>query len=475
MQKPLYVKLHVISPVHIGCDDVYEPTGFAVDTAKRKLVVFDPFEFIKNLSSKDRGVLSSICMEGTVSSIIKLYKFIASRSVQGREVPVAEDLLSHYGTVKALPTHNERKLKQELNRFQISRTAYNPYDEGAYIPGSSLKGALKTAYLSRLAGEEGITNWPKKKAGMLEEKLLKGNFATDPFRMVKVSDLVPADNVKTKIVYAVNKKKKLSKFDAQGPYQVLETIQPGSVFSGCINIEIPDKKADITNPVTDKLLIDTANDFYRNVVNSESSMLKAIQVDASIPARINEQFKGCFKKRTAVLVRIGRHSGAESVTIEGNRKIQVKTGKNIYIDSDHATTVWLASENRKPKTNIGLEPFGWAVLEITDTPAVSKRWEDDREQKVESVSVTDREDLQAEQKKVDSDFEDPAQVLKQRIDALSFDKIAGMAASLVADIETMEPVEKRPEIARHFMEKIGKDKKKFKKKEWFAKLTYMQE
>jgi len=32
---PYKVRLHIISPVHIGCDDVYEPTGFVVDKAAK--------------------------------------------------------------------------------------------------------------------------------------------------------------------------------------------------------------------------------------------------------------------------------------------------------------------------------------------------------------------------------------------------------------------------------------------------------
>ena len=49
-----------------------------------------------------------------------------------------------------------RGIRQELNQFSISRTAYNPYNNLPYIPGSSIKGALRTAYLSKLATDMSI-------------------------------------------------------------------------------------------------------------------------------------------------------------------------------------------------------------------------------------------------------------------------------------------------------------------------------
>ncbi|NLA75012.1 MAG: hypothetical protein GX846_06050, partial [Deltaproteobacteria bacterium] len=40
-----YIK--TISPIHIGCDEVYEPTGFAIDEKSNQMVVFDPFVFFQ--------------------------------------------------------------------------------------------------------------------------------------------------------------------------------------------------------------------------------------------------------------------------------------------------------------------------------------------------------------------------------------------------------------------------------------------
>ncbi|MGQ9569281.1 MAG: type III-A CRISPR-associated RAMP protein Csm5, partial [Thermodesulfovibrionales bacterium] len=165
MEKPIKFRLHIISSVHIGCDDVYEPTSFVIDEKKQKLIEFDPLEFIKSLSAQDRQRFTAICMQGNISSIISIYKFISNKQVKGREVEIAKELISHYKKVRDLPTYgkdSEKKIRQELNQFTISRTAYNPHNNLPYIPGSSLKGSLRTAYLSKLAREGKIKDcWNK--------------------------------------------------------------------------------------------------------------------------------------------------------------------------------------------------------------------------------------------------------------------------------------------------------------------------
>jgi CRISPR-associated protein Csm5 len=385
MEKPLKIKLHIISPVHIGCDDVYEPTSFIVHEPKKKLIEFDPMDFIKSLTPQERQRFTNICMQGNLSSIVSIYKFISGRQVKGREVEIASGLIPHYKKVKDIPLHDEKRIKRELNQFSISRTAHHPSKNMPYIPGSSLKGAMRTAYLSKLAREQNLTYYwnkylqnnegiteqktydfisKKKVAKRLEKDLLEGDFETDPFRMVKVSDLIPVGEAKTKIIYAVNKKKKRSNYEARGPFQILETIKEGTVFEGIINIQQPESIAKINKPIQTGTFLKSLNDFYIPQVNKENKLIKEINAQPVVIKRIKEKFKDRLG-RTAFLIRIGRHSGAEAVTIEENRYIKIMQARREPPKfSDHATTIWLASETSKPATNSQLIPFGWSIMEI---------------------------------------------------------------------------------------------------------------
>lgn len=336
--------LKVISPIHIGCGEVYEPTGFIIDEKSRKMIVFDTVSFLADLDKKDKQRFSEICLKGTISSLLEIYKFLRGRRVQGRSVNICEGLVEHYKKTLSIPLKDTRRIQQELNKFEIERTSFLTNAEKSYIPGSSIKGALRTAYLNMISKGKNISAKEHRKSGKnLEELLLKGRFSTDPFRMVKVSDFRPTANVKTKIAYAINQKKYKHSGTARGPYQILEVIEPGSIFYGSIEVCTPENGAGIKNPIKLDILLKSADEFYKKQQKREMEELKHIPLhEIAVP-----------KDEKGYLLRIGRHSGIESITIENYRM------------SD-ATTAWLASEFSKATPGQNLWPFGWAYLVKAD-------------------------------------------------------------------------------------------------------------
>jgi len=98
-----------------------------------------------------------------------------------------------------------------------------------------------------------------------------------------------------------------------------------------------------------------------------------------------------------MLIRIGRHSGAESLTIRGNRDIRIMRGKEKPVFIDHATTIWLASDQKKVKDPSNLIPFGWSCIQVMDSDVRKKL--SDREaayQAVLSDQVKEMENLSNE-------------------------------------------------------------------------------
>jgi CRISPR-associated protein Csm5 len=348
MARPIRCVLKVLSPLHLGCDEVYETLSFVLDRQKQRLIVFEPWEFYSRMSPQDRQQFSAICCEGTVASLQKIYKFFQDKSAVGREVGVCPGLLEHYEKTLRL---SPQEFQKELNRFTIARTAFRAQDQRPYLPGSAIKGAWRTAYLNQQERSKRLA--PVKQAKELEKALLDGgSFDTDPFRLCKVSDFMPVGEVKTRIVYAVNEKKKLSKFAARGPYQILEVIEPGALFIGEITLLEAPPKAGIQKPLNRESLW-TAAGFYRQEKAREDQDLTAIDLHfPSVPP--NE----------GVLLRLGRHSGAESVTIAGHRQIKIMQGRGQKAKFEPAaTTLWLASDYPKPQPaqRLKLQPFGWVT------------------------------------------------------------------------------------------------------------------
>ncbi|MBE0426425.1 MAG: type III-A CRISPR-associated RAMP protein Csm5 [Nitrospirae bacterium] len=378
MDKPLKIRLHVLSPIHIGCDDVYEPTSFVIDTDKKKLVSFDPLAFIRTLTDRERQELTAIAQKGTLPSIIEIYRFIFNKrsSIKGNEISISQGIIDRYISVKSLAL-NDRNIKQELNNFIIPRTAYHPYNNTPYIPGSSLKGSVRTGFLSMLALGGGtykgldyilagnkpnnsITN--RRNARELELQLLEGSFAEDPFRMLKVSDLLPHTNVRTRVLYAINRRKLDGSKQTRGIPQIFEIIEAGSSFEGVINLQSPPSSAGIKKPIDSlgiRAFFRAVHKHYARNYGVESKIAEQLHFKMPRPLKSHGDMK-----ETAFLIRVGKHSGAESVTIEGNRQILVRGPRGSKEIKDHATTIWLASEQAKPENNNGLFPFGWAVMEV---------------------------------------------------------------------------------------------------------------
>jgi CRISPR-associated protein Csm5 len=316
--------LRILSPVHVGCDEVYEPTTFTIDEEKGSLIVFEPLEFLKSLGAQEKRQFSEICGKGTIGSILELYKFLRNRRPPGKTVDVCPGLVEHYKKTLGLPIHDQRKLREELNNFSIARTSFNPNTDRPFIPGSAIKGALRTAYLN---GRASLRKMPSSSgrgsAKELEKTLLDGgSFATDPFRMLKISDFQPVGPVRTRIVYAVNRTKEPGRFEARGLHQILEVIEPDTLLEGWISVDRPHEKSGIKNPLTADTLMRNAEAFFGGEMGRESQCLAALGATTLKAEKLENAF----------LLRLGRHSGAECVTVEGHRNIRIMQGKGEKTD-----------------------------------------------------------------------------------------------------------------------------------------------
>lgn len=354
------IKLRTLSPVHIGSGEEFDFTRFTIDEKARQLVEFDILNFIKTLSVEEKKELSSICERDAGEAIVGIYRFIYHRRkrISGNRIPVSEDVVKNY---KRIINMEGRVRDNDINKFCIKRTIINPLSSEPYIPGSSVKGALRTAYLNMLADDFPPDFIPrgdeKKDHKKLEARLLRmarGSFDEDPFRFVKVSDFKPI-YARKKIMYEVNRKKVQANRGASGLSIAVEAIMPDAIFEGTIKVVEPTKEQRMNHKITLDRLLSAAEEFYKKVYDAESKVLNRIGAS-----------KVGFPSGNGCLIRIGRHSGAEAVTLERFRKIKIMQGRHRKPEysSKGATTIWLASDWLRPRDNNGLKPFGWVWIEL---------------------------------------------------------------------------------------------------------------
>ena len=103
--------LLILAPVHIGCDEVYEPAGFVINEQAEVLTSFDPLDFFRSLDAQTKGNYSAICRKGTIESILELYKFMKGKHFSGHSVGVCKGLLEQYQKTLGIPLGDRRKIQ----------------------------------------------------------------------------------------------------------------------------------------------------------------------------------------------------------------------------------------------------------------------------------------------------------------------------------------------------------------------------
>lgn len=432
--RQIHCYIKTLSPIHIGCDEVYEPTGFVLDKPNKHLTVFEAVDFVRALSPEDRDRFAQICRQGTISSLIEIYKFMKNRPIEGRRVNVCDDFILHYDQVLSIPANDQKKIQQELNKFEIPRTSFLPKDKRPYLPGSSIKGALRTGYLNFQEKLKGLAKSKRqfKKASDLEHELMDfTGIKDDPFRMVKVSDFMPVGDVTTRIVYAVNIKKAAPDKQTRGLPLLFEVIPAGAEFQGVITVEEPANGSGIKQPVKLMQLMDGVSAFYvREKVREER------EIDGIGTAALDTVSK------EGVLIRCGRHSGAECVTIEGHRQIRImgKRGEK-PADKKGATTIWPASEKRRPGNLKNLNPFGWAAICVKSEEDQAKF--DSRERAY--TKAQDEKRRQQNEAALEKERANQQKIAQEKLQAEEAEKEKLVRKQREAELAAMSPEEREVE------------------------------
>ncbi|MBD3397551.1 type III-A CRISPR-associated RAMP protein Csm5 [Candidatus Micrarchaeota archaeon] len=423
--------LKTLAPVHIGCDEAYEPLEFVVDENAHEIIRFDPEDFYGSMTDDDLEGFTKICRQGDPASILGIYKFLRGRSADGRRVKACKGFIDQYQKTLSMSVNISQDIINAINDFVIERTSFLSDTGRPYIPGSSIKGAIRTAYLNLLAHRRNVSRKTGKYANTnLEKELLDdGKFDTDPFSMLKVSDFRPVGEVNTKIIYSVNEKKNPQKYRSRQLHQILEVVLPGAIFMGTISVNQPHPKSGIKTPLDMQTLKAALNAFYKSEKEREDQDLENIGAKPPINMDLGN----------ANLMRIGRHSGAESITIEAHRNIKISPGSPR--DAKYGTcptTISLASETKAPKHKENLVPFGWALLgevdaeRLKDLDTLEKDWNNvyfkdlrkslemkkQRQRRLEEKRLKEREALEA-RKREEERRQVEEEERKARLEAMS--------------------------------------------------------
>ncbi len=145
------LKITTLTPVHIGCGEDYTPTDYVIhDDA---LYAFDSVSAADalppNAKEELRKVLQGNVRDDALMRIQKLfYEQRESLMAQATHyLWVARGIADLYQRRIGQVARREKQGTNVINQLEIERSFYNPVSHRLVIPGSSLKGAIRTALL----------------------------------------------------------------------------------------------------------------------------------------------------------------------------------------------------------------------------------------------------------------------------------------------------------------------------------------
>lgn len=401
-----------LSPIHIGCGEDFEPTNYVIENGL--LYGFDPSRAVLPESLRQR--LSQLGDKADLLGIQRFFREHRQHFIPHAHVlmPVADGLAADYEKQVGQVANNEANGNRVFNQLFIERASHSA--NRPYIPGSSIKGALRTTLIDTINNGRRVTDPDERKnSNQLEKRLLEGDFATSPLRLLKTADFMPAGEVARQVLYAVNRKK-----DQVIDKQTGQERQPRGIAARKECIAHGQYRALSSSVVLHDL---SPHDNPKNTPTESRrpTALSQIAKDCNryhLPRLMNEidvldrrgMLNPAWKKGIgnlltgevgkllhngqAMLVRLGRYGGAESKTLSGEGVAHIKIMEGKGADGRQKSsyqsatkTVWLAAQTANDQKH--LIPFGWALIEIDpqhELPQL-KAWCDD--------AATGRPDMQA--------------------------------------------------------------------------------
>ena len=300
------IKATVISPVHIGTNELYEPTNFIIDG--EYLYYFKEEDFYKKLPKNDKVEFLKL----SENNVVELWKFIVQRKNIAKEiykykVKISSGLKEHYEKALGKPTQISRSNQKTFNQFMIQKAVRTPTKKRLYIPGSSIKGTINTAL-------EEMYKWYE------DSKYHKEILISDA-RGVKIFEMIG---------YSLNKER----FEEEmiGPKTLIEVIMstPSERSEFILDIDFKRYK-DVDKHIEMKDILKACNAHYEPLFRS---MFEDEEIKRVLGSKFKATYENLKLKENQFLLRIGKHSGARAVTIEDMRRVLVKfaqvKGKDLY-------------------------------------------------------------------------------------------------------------------------------------------------
>jgi len=332
-----------ISPVTIGSGEEIEPFDYIIEQGLFYRISLE--SVVSDFTEEDRNKFYNIIESGNINN---LRKFITNR------VDVEKHSIYCCQVSDSVEKLYRDKFEDIQNQLLITPFIRNGIDYLPFIPGSSIKGSIRTAVLSEMGKNLNPNQvkkeryWEWKIEGIIFNNLDRRNnpdAKCDPFRAVKIRDINFPDNstiiAQIKNV-AKNRRGNLFSKSMQLFYEVSKSkLYGGEIkFSGEIIIDEDLQavgKIGVSKKITIDMIKDYCNSFYREKLESEHrKFYRQSYMESNSNALLDEKINN-----DSFIIRLGRFSGVESVTLDGYREPKPPGGNSRNICEEKYPMGWI--------------------------------------------------------------------------------------------------------------------------------------
>ncbi|WP_028315708.1 type III-A CRISPR-associated RAMP protein Csm5 [Desulfatibacillum aliphaticivorans] len=340
-------EFELLTPVHIGTGEELDPFSYVIRDGSLHFI-----DLVKWMESYED--------QETLLRMTDTDNFAVLRSFVAENVSIEK---AGMGSVKVeshklLKTYEKAiKERDPQNQVLVGPMMRNFVTGQAYIPGSSVKGAIRTALANPCVGPARVRKGDRDAS----EKIF-GRIKDDPMRWLKIPDISLGPDA-TVIVEPVEVSNKPDKSPTpKGHVEAAHALATGR----------PNKRSAVLslapfplhgNTVDAQYLLDALNDFYVHKYVQEALRF----YNAGPVARVGKILEpvNCIVKNLAsneAILRVGRFSHVECMTLDDVRapKTRMKNGRPMPF----GTTRTLANQ---------LFPFGWIKVRFPALPLKDKK------------------------------------------------------------------------------------------------------
>jgi CRISPR-associated protein Csm5 len=353
-----------LTPIHVGSGETLDTSRYRLDGDR--LVEISLARLTAHLSGKELEELTRLA-EG--SDLKLLRDFLHHRA------DLERDGIASMAVSRTFADHFQKKQCDPRNQLLVNCMTRNYQAGHGYLPGTAIKGALRTAMVSCLAEKDDAFRRVRPSDGRnLEERALHFDFQRgleqDPFRTVKVADadLSPDATVVSRFKNVHRDAQKPESGGIEAWYERLRSRADGAeppTFTVEIQVDAARQRHHgrdlVGRPICLDDLREAANRFYAGRFKAEWERFHA-RGHMNTAAALGRAFgaNGAFHlpQAPAILLRVGRFSHFESLSVDHLREghcPQARTPEGRRIKEGSTRNLCVLDGG-------GAVPFGWLLL-----------------------------------------------------------------------------------------------------------------